>query len=155
MSRRRTMLMDGQEENEMKEWTTIADVVTTEEIMNPSYTIEQECNYREFAVYIMYNANEAQTTSGYVRVGLTDVNGANATVQSTAGIPKSGYYRCVFHIILGNIINLFDVKASNNTSLSSTAMYEGTETVLSNVKKMDIISYAKLGVGSKIKIMAR
>lgn len=155
MSRRRTMLMNGQEENEMKEWTTIADVVTTEEIMNPSYTIEQECNYREFAVYTMYNANETQTTSGYIKVELTDVNGAKVPVQSTAGIPKSGYYRCVFHIILGNIINLFDVKASNNTSLSSTAMYEGTETVLSNVKKMDIISYAKLGVGSKIKIMAR
>ena len=139
----------------MKEWTTIADVVTTEEIMNPSYAIEQECNYREFAVYTMYNANEAQATSGYVRVDLTDVNGVKVAVQSTAGVPKSGYYRCVFHIILGNIINLFDVKASNNTSLSSTAMYEGTETVLSNVKKMDILSYAKLGVGSKIKIMAR
>ena len=139
----------------MKEWTTIADVVTTEEIMNPSYAIEQECNYREFAVYTMYNANEAQTTSGYVRVELTDVNGAKVTVQTTAGVPKSGYYRCVFHVILGNIINLFDVKASNNTSLSPTAMYEGTETVLSSVKKMDILSYAKLGVGSKIKIMAR
>ena len=155
MSRRRTMLMNGQEDEEMKEWTTIADVVTTEEIMNPSYAIEQECNYREFAVYTMYNANEAQTTSGYVRVDLTDVNGVKVSVQSTAGVPKSGYYRCVFHMILGNIINLFDVKASNNTSLSPTAMYEGTETVLSNVKKMDILSYAKLGVGSKIKIMAR
>ena len=139
----------------MKEWTTIADVVTTEEIMNPSYAIDQECNYREFAVYTMYNANEAQTTSGYVRVDLTDVNGANVTVQSTAGVPKSGYYRCVFHMILGSIINLLDVKASNNTSLSSAAMYAGTETVLSNVKKIDIVSYAKLGVGSKIKIMAR
>ena len=147
--------MNGQEDEEMKEWTTIADVVTTEEIMNPSYAIDQECNYREFAVYAMYNANEAQTTSGYVRVELTDVNGAKVTVQSTAGVPKSGYYRCVFHMILGNIINLFDVKASNNTSLSSTAMYEETETVLSNVKKIDIVSYAKLGVGSKIKIMAR
>ena len=155
MSRRRVMLMNGQEDEEMKEWTTIADVVTTEEIMNPSYAIDQECNYREFAVYAMYNANEAQTTSSYVRVELTDVNGAKVTVQSTAGVPKSGYYRCVFHMILGNIINLFDVKASNNTSLSSTAMYEETETVLSNVKKIDIVSYAKLGVGSKIKIMAR
>ena len=139
----------------MKEWTTIADVVTTEEIMNPSYAIDQECNYREFAVYTMYNANEAQGTSGYVRVELTDVNGVKVDIQSTAGVPKSGYYRCVFHIILGSIINLLDVKASNNTSLSSTAMYDGTETVLSNVKKIDIVSYAKLGVGSKIKIMAR
>lgn len=155
MNRRRMMFMNGQEENEMKEWTTIADTVTTEEIMNPSYDVAEDRNYREFAVYTMYNANEAQTTSGYVRVELTDVNGTKVTVQSTTGVPKSGYYRCVFHIVLGNIINLFDVKASVNTSLSSVGMYEGTETVLSNVKKISILSYANIGVGSKIKIMAR
>jgi len=80
MERRRMMMAKAQEVEEMKEWATIADIVTTEEIMNPSYTIGQECNYREFAVYIMYNANEAQTTSGYVRVELTDVNGAKVTV---------------------------------------------------------------------------
>lgn len=154
MNRRRIMLQ-GQEENGMKEWTTIADIVTTEEIMNPSYDVAEDRNYREFAVYTMYNANEAQTTSGYVRVELTDVNGAKVTVQSTAGVPKSGYYRCVFHIVLGNIINLFDVKASSNTSLTPVSMYEGTETVLSNVIRIKFMSYASLGVGSKIKIMAR
>lgn len=154
MNRRRIMLQ-GQEENEVKEWTTIADTVTTEEIMNPSYDVAEDRNYREFAVYTMYNANEAQTTSGYVRVNLTDVNGAIVTVQTMAGVPKSGYYRCIFHIVLGNIINLFDVKASSNTSLTPVSMYEETETVLSNVKKIGIISYANIGVGSKIKIMAR
>lgn len=149
------MMAKAQEVEEMKEWTTIADIVTTEEIMNPSYDVAEDRNYREFAVYTMYNANEAQTTSGYVRVELTDVNGANVTVQSMAGVPKSGYYRCVFHIVLGNIINLFDVKASSNTSLTTVSMYGETETVLSNVKKIGIISYANIGVGSKIKIMAR
>lgn len=149
------MMAKAQEVEEMKEWTTIADIVTTEEIMSPSYDVAEDRNYREFAVYTMYNANEAQITSGYVRVELADVNGAKVTVQSTAGIPKSGYYRCVFHIVLGNIINLFDVKASTNTSLSPIGMYDGTETVLSNVKKISIISYANIGVGSKIKIMAR
>lgn len=139
----------------MKEWTTIADTVTTEEIKNPSYDVAEDRNYREFAVYIMYNANEAQTESSYVKAKLTDVNGTSVTVQSMKGIPKSGYYRCVFHIVLGNIINLFDLKASVNTMLSSDSMYDGTETVLCNVKKISIISYANIGVGSKIKIMAR
>lgn len=120
-----------------------------------SYDIAQECNYREFAVYTMYNANEAQTTSGYVRVELTDVNGTRATVQATSGIPKSGYYMCVFHIILGDIINLFDTKASSNTLLSPVSIYAETEKVLSNVKKINIVSYANIGIGSKIKIMAR
>lgn len=155
MLRRRMMMQMTQEVEDMKEWTTIADVVTAEEIMNPSYDVAEDRNYREFAVYTMYNANEAQTTSGYVRAELIDVNGAKVTVQSMAGVPKSGYYRCVFHIVLGNIINLFDVKTSNNTSLSSSGMYGGTETVLSNVKKISILSYANIGVGSKIKIMAR
>lgn len=90
------MMAKAQEVEEMKEWTTIADIVTTEEIMNPSYDVAEDRNYREFAVYTMYNANEAQTTSGYVRVELTDVNGANVTVQSMAGVPKSGYYRAFF-----------------------------------------------------------
>ena len=145
----------AQEVEAMKEWTTIADIVTTEEIMNPSYDVAEDRNYREFAVYTMYNANEAQKTSSYVRVELKDVNGANVTVQTMEGVHKSGYYRCIFHIVLGNIINLFDVKASSNTSLNPVSMYEVTETVLSNVKKIRIISYANIGVGSKIKIMAR
>lgn len=149
------MMAKAQEVEEMKEWTTIADTVTTEEIMNPSYDVAEDSNYREFAVYTMYNANEAQTESSYVRVELIDVNGTNVTVQTMKGVPKYGYYRCVFHIVLGNIINLFDVKASVNTLLSPDGMYDGTETVLSNVKKIRIISYANIGVGSKIKIMAR
>ena len=144
-----------QEVENMKEWTTIADIVTTEEIMNPSYDVAEDRNYREFAVYTMYNANEAQAASGYVRVELTDVNGTKAGVQSQNGVPKSGYYRCVFRLILGNIINLYDVKTSTNTSLGPSGMYESTDTVLSNVKKISIISYANIGVGSKIKIMAR
>ena len=147
--------MNGQEDEKMKEWTTIADVVTTEEIMHPGYEIQRDCNFREFAIYLVYNANEAQTTSGYIRTELTDINGKSVSVQSMAGVPKSGYYRCVFHIILGNIINLFDVKASSNTSLTPISMYEGTETVLSNVIRIKFMSYANLGVGSKIKIMAR
>ena len=155
MNRRRMMLMNAQEEDEVKEWTTIADVVTTEEITNPSYDVDEDCNYREFAVYAMYNANEAQTTSGYVKAELVDVNGTKATVQTMAGVPKTGYYRCTFHIILGSTINLYDALASNNTSLIPAAIYGSTETVLAAVKKINIVSYANIGVGSKIKIMAR
>ena len=139
----------------MKEWTTIADVVTTEEIMNPSYDVDEDCNYREFAAYVVYNANEAQTTSSYVKVELVDVNGTNVTVQTTAGVPKSGYYRCVFHVILGSIINLYDVKTSVNTLVTPSGTYDTTEKVLAAVKKINVVSYANIGVGSKIKIMAR
>ena len=155
MIRRRMMMQMTQEVEEVKEWTTIADVVTTEEITNPSYDVDEDCNYREFAVYAMYNANEAQTASGYVKVELVDVNGTKATVQTMAGVPKTGYYRCVFHIILGNTINLYDASASNNTSLTPTGIYGSTETVLTAVKKINVVSYANIGVGSKIKIMAR
>ena len=140
---------------EKQSWNNKSNFSGNYEDLRGSYDVAEDRNYREFAVYTMYNANEAQTTSGYVRVELTDVNGANVTVQSMAGVPKSGYYRCVFHIVLGNIINLFDVKASSNTSLTTVSMYGETETVLSNVKKIGIISYANIGVGSKIKIMAR
>ena len=139
----------------MKEWTTIADTVIEKETMNPSFDIDQDQNYREFAVYVSYNANEQQATSGYVRVSLTDQNGLTATVQTTAGIPKTGYYRCAFHVVLGSVINLFDVKASTNTLLAPTTIYETSDKVLSAVKKLNIISFANIGVGSAIKIMAR
>lgn len=150
------MLTEGTEEGEgMREWTTIADTVVEKETMNPSFAIDQGKNYREFAVYVDYKANEQQATSGYIRVSLTDTNGLIATVQTTAGIPKTGYYRCVFHVILGSVVNLFDVKASTNTSLAPTPIYETSDNVLSAVKKLNILSYANIGVGSIIKIMAR
>lgn len=150
------MLAERTEEGEgMKEWTTIADTVIEKETMNPSFDIDQDQNYREFAVYVSYNANEQQATSGYVRVSLTDQNGLTATVQTTAGIPKTGYYRCAFHVVLGSVINLFDVKASTNTLLAPTTIYEASDKVLSAVKKLNIISFANIGVGSAIKIMAR
>ena len=82
MSRRRVMLMNGQEDDEeMRDWVTIVDTVTTEEIMNPSYSALpdgnkiEDYNFREVVVYVIYNANEAQTTSGYVRLSLTDIDG--------------------------------------------------------------------------------
>ena len=151
------MLTEGTEEGEgMREWTTIADTVVEEETMNPSFDINQGKNYREFAVYVEYKANEQQTTSGYVRVSLTDTNGLIATVQTTAGIPKTGCYRCVFHVILGSVVNLFDVKTSTSTLLLAPAtIYETSDKVLSAVKKLNILSYANIGVGSIIKIMAR
>ena len=147
--------MNGQEENEMKEWATIADIVTTEEIIHPSYEIQRDCNFREFAIYLVYNANEAQTTSGYIRTELTDINGKSVSVQTTGGVPKTGYYKCVLHVILGDVLNLFDARTSNSDLLNPVSIYCGTETVLSNVIRIKFMSYANLGVGSKIKIMAR
>ena len=58
-------------------------------------------------------------------------------------------------MILGSVVNLFDVKASTNTSLAPTPIYETSDNVLSAVKKLNILSYANIGVGSIIKIMAR
>lgn len=154
--RRRTMMeQTGGDDDMAREWTTLVDEVIEEEIMNPSYDVDANCNYREFAVYVLYNANEAGSGSGYVRVDLTDINGIAAGAQSMAGIPASGYYRATIHVTLGSSVNLFDIKSSNNTSFTPVAMYGSIDTVLDAVKKISIISYANIGAGSKIKIMAR
>lgn len=145
----------------MKEWTTIADVVTTEEIMNPSYSALpdgskiEDYNFREVAAYVVYKANEAQSTSGYVRLTLTDVNGKSGSFQTTKGIQKTGYYRCLLHMQLGSIFTLYSAQESTNTSLSPSTGYDNGEKVLSTLAKIQLFSYANIGVGSTIKIMAR
>ena len=161
MSRRRMILMNEQEEEKVKEWVTIVDTVTTEEFQNPVYDALpdgskiENYDFREVAAYVYYNANEAQATSGYIKLQLTDVNGNIASVQTTRGIQKTGYYRAVLNVQLGNTFNLCDAQDSVNTSLSKATIYDSTETILSTLKKISIISYANIGAGSKIKIMAR
>lgn len=151
----------NQEDDEMKEWTTIIDTVTTEEMQNPSYEIIpdgsriEDYDFREIAAYVVYNANESQATSGYVRLQVTDVAGNTAYVQTMRGIPKSGYYRCLLHMNLGSVINLYSAYDSVNTSLAPTSMYDSPVDILSRLKRISIISYANIGANSTIKIMAR
>lgn len=145
----------------MRDWVTIVDTVTTEEIQNPSYSTLpdgsdiKDYNFREVAIYISYNANEAQSTSGYVRLTLTDVNGKSGSFQTTKGIQKTGYYRCLLHMQLGSIFTLCSAQDSVNTTLTPSSGYDSGEKVLSTLTKIQLFSYANIGVGSTIKIMAR
>ena len=154
--------MNGQEDDEeMRDWVTIVDTVTTEEIMNPSYSALpdgnkiEDYNFREVVVYVIYNANEAQTTSGYVRLSLTDIDGKTASVQTTKGIQKTGYYRCLIHMQIGSVLTLCNAQESTNTAFSPATTYGAEEKLLSTIKFINLISYANIGVGSTIKIMAR
>lgn len=158
---RRRLMIARKEDDEMRDWVTIVDTVTTEEIMNPSYSALpdgnkiEDYNFREVVAYVIYNANEAQTTSGYVRLSLTDIDGKTASVQTTKGIQKTGYYRCLVHMQIGSVLTLCNAQESLNTTFSPAVIYDSEEKVLSAIKVINLISYANIGVGSTIKIMAR
>ena len=161
--RRRMMAME-MEEDEMKEWQTIVDMVTEEELSGsggafifttmPDGTPIQGHGFREIAVYYDCKANSEGNTSGYFRLMMTDVNGATASVQLSEGLPATGYRRGYFEAKIGNLFIIFNVQSSINTSMMYSNYYDNNIT-LDEIKQIQFISYVKFGVGTKIKIMGR
>lgn len=161
--RRRTMLKQ-QEDEEVKEWQTIADMVTETELSGsgntfiftamPDGTPIKGKKFREIAVYCKYNANSDGATSGYIKTIIRGVNGATTAAQTTAGVPSTGYRRVYMHVTLGNLFNLFNVQQSINTSMQEAGFYDVTA-FIDEIERIQILTYANVGVGSEIKIMGR
>lgn len=163
---RRRMMMGQEEDEKMKEWQTIVDMVTEEEIFGgegafefttmPDGTPIEGKGFREIAAYVDCKANSEGGTSAYIRLTAEDINGTRTGAQPTAGVPSSGYRRLYFHIMLGCIINLNAAWSSSTTSMSPITIYDVNGTsVLDEIKKIDLVSYAKIGAGTIIKIMGR
>lgn len=164
LRRRILNVMETEDEEEVKEWQTIVDMVTDEELSGsgnafiftamPDGTPIEGKGFREIAVYYKYNANSDGTASGYIATKITGVNGAATSAQTTAGIPATGYCRGYIHIVLGSLFNLFDVQQSVNTSMQSARYYDGSN-FIDEIRQIQILSYANAGVGSELKIMGR
>lgn len=161
--RRRAMMM-RQEEDEVKEWQTIVDMVTAEELSGdgnafvfttmPDGTPIQGKGFREIAVYYDYKANEEGATSGYINPIIKGVNGATTSAQPFMGVPATGYRRGYIDIVLGSLFNIFNVQHSINTSMNSAAFYD-ISNFIDEIQQIRMITYAKVGTGSEIKIMGR
>lgn len=165
MSLRRRMLSATEtEDEEVREWQTIVDMVTEEELSGsgndfvfttmPDGTPIEGKGFREIAVYYKYNANSDGTSSGYITTKIVGVNGATTSAQSTAGIPTTGYRRGYASIVLGSLFNQFVVQQSVNTAMQNASFYESSN-FIDEIRQIQMISYAKLGVGSELKIMGR
>lgn len=164
MIRRRLLSELGMEEDEVKEWQTIVDMVTEGELSGsggafifttmPDGTPIQGHGFREIAVYYDCKANSEGTTSGFIRLVITDVNGTIANAQLSAGLPATGYRRGYFEAKIGNLFTIFNVQSSTNTSMRYSDYYDDN-IALDEIKQIQFVSYVNFGVGTKIKIIGR
>lgn len=161
--RRRALMAESEEE--MKEWQTIVDMVTEEELSGsgnafifttmPDGTPIEGKGLREIAVYYKYNANSDGATSAYIKLQIKGINGGIAAAQPSQGIPDKGYRRGYTRVVLGGLFNLFEVQQSTNTFMQPTGVYDSTSDFIDEVKQIQMLTYANVGAGSELKIMAR
>lgn len=162
--RRRMLSVMKTEDEEVKEWQTIVDMVTEEELSGsgnvfvfttmPDGTPIEGKGFREIAVYYKYNANADGTASGYIATRIMGVNGAKTSAQPVQGIPETGYRRGYTHITLGSLFNLFNVQSSINTAMQNAGFYDSSH-FIDEVKQIQILTYVNVGAGSELKIMGR